>query len=303
MSHLFAEIPREGDEFHVEVEPRNCCDLLVRTGTVDYWIEGKIGAALEDHQNPEKDCFHDSPKGYGREINDSPNKSRYIVLRQAKNFTSGVSPGITSGGVSYAYLSWKNFWPEGEDFSKITSIYSDFLFSVGEIGIEEFRRKFAIMEAEKVSLTCDVAQGALAMQVLGAALDSYDQELGGTKKREITFDKWSESGKSGWSMGYALPVPKGGELLWIRANSTDGERNIVWIGHAGSFDTNSPVDREVWLYGPKNSDNVKIIENKLRERRLDAMTDDCQEDGVLMVIRSAIRTPPVEQGVDLRWFQ
>ncbi len=150
-AHFFREICGiEGRAWQataiIEVQAHPHSDLVIKhkgsSTTSVTVIEFKVGAKLEDYQNPKYKTAFFANDGYGAQIiHDYREFSRkhYVVLSGSVTFKSGERSGL-----SYASRKWENLIGKDESMG---GLWTDLCDSLSELGVDAFRfHKFKDMK-------------------------------------------------------------------------------------------------------------------------------------------------------------
>ena len=128
---------RGESDFAIEIEPKRCSDLLIKNGKILFVVEIKIGATLQNHQNPERKEFWEKSdddrekEGYGFLWLHDPEfreyeKIHFITLERQSSWRH---PNQLHSRLNCFSKEWRNL--KRKDESQIEKAIYDFLGSRG----------------------------------------------------------------------------------------------------------------------------------------------------------------------------
>jgi hypothetical protein len=122
----------------IEVQPRDHSDMSITDEVTSslFVVEFKVGAELEQKQNPGNAKAFFGNGGYGKLILEDSyyrncTQKSYIVLDDSKDFEDGERQGLT-----YKSRTWADLDLEGET---ATGLWADLLDSLGDLGVATFQ--------------------------------------------------------------------------------------------------------------------------------------------------------------------
>lgn len=122
----------------IEVQPHDHSDLAIKDEVAAslFVVEFKVGAELEEKQNPRHDKAFFGNGGYGKLILEERGyrnfaRKSYIVLDDFKGFDDGERQGLT-----FKARTWADLGGDGE---QVGALWADLLDSLGELGVTAFQ--------------------------------------------------------------------------------------------------------------------------------------------------------------------
>ena len=300
LKHFFDKICRiEGDpafdfkNVSIDIEPHHWTDLVIRNqsgGHHVYAVEFKIGAPLDDHQNPDKDAFG-ADNGYGKilSMREAPGvQIRYIVLGHRHSLA------LTKRHKEVRVISKQKQWCQVElGYESNEPITLDLFDSLGAIGIPEFNHR----KTNKMNITESLDGGAAAWELLA----HVHQKLGLLKNRCDFYTYTTSEKPESWEFGFSIrkkPPVQGKSRNHDRLHKLvdTKEDEIAWYGY-----TSDPVKKRglsVWLYCDKKQQADELVQ-LLKKSFPQATTSSDKESGAPYVEVSTKGTPA--KG-DRNWF-
>jgi hypothetical protein len=245
-NHFFTRICRlAGDpqleQWNVDVEPHAWGDLIIRNkpkqGHFVYAVECKIGAFLEDHQNPDEDAFC-KKGGYGRVLAAAEKGAvlRYVVLGYREPLNA-VPTRLSEVGIHVDQRYWSAIV---NDYNP-TGITLDLFDSLGRLDIPEFGYRYT----DNMKIDSKAIESAKSGQIITHASKRLGFLLG-----YLDLDAWYEN-ENQWCFGYVvkkLPPTQGKsenqrKLMKLLKASTDDDE-LAWLG----YEADSAKGRKLSVY-------------------------------------------------------
>src|SRR6185369_656391 len=220
----------------VDVEPHRWSDLLLKWDDVLCAVEIKIGATLEDHQNPGRKSFW-NPGGYGHFLVERCKElhcnGRYVILGWRQEF------GPRKRRHAQALEIEQRSWAALEDGLRWSALSKDLTSLLSRFGIWEFT--FKNMKNKK--LTGKLSDVGDAISILKSVRDS----LGWPASFKVV--AWAEEH---WELGiylssYSRKKPVAGLAQKLKSSNEVPDHNVVaWFGYLAEAGT--PEKRCVFVY-------------------------------------------------------
>ena len=275
----------------IEIEEKLWADLKITNGAFTCVVEFKIGAKLEDHQNPTNPAF-DKLGGYGYELREKK-INRYTVLgaNESLGLGDGVaqsgSPPLTKGEIICRECKW-SVLSDGF-YCTNNRLITDLLDCLGSLGVMVFKHR----KTNNMKIESDLTNAVNAF----AILQSVSEKMGFLGK-SCSIDGFTDQNGIAWfGMGVnKLPAERGNSpnqrSLQDKVQTPDKYNYLGWYGYRSN---NGIVGLCAYFYcSEATSEQIKKeLTNKSFLVKID------EPDGE---IYSVIATAPSYRSTDQDWF-
>ena len=207
-------------------------------------VEAKIGASLDDHQNPSLADFNQLPKGYGHQIKTKLNSVReryYLVLmRDCSNYKMKIQ-----GSLDPMFLGFHE-WNELSGIQKKSNLTIDFLTTLGYLGIPEMN-----LQNLKGNVENDKASTAKMLSILHGLARLFK-----IPTRNSLWD-FRFSKDEGSYVG--INIPRDGIFTVLSKCIGPTKKIIGWFGYENPSGGKGRLS--VWLY-PEDSTKSELKKTK-----------------------------------------
>jgi hypothetical protein len=211
-------------------------------------VEAKINADLQPHQNPTTDAFQAPPNGYGFQITQKYPSERerfYIVL--AKEVVG--TPKGESKCSNPQFIGFRR-WGELEDMTDASALITDFLDSMGLLGIPELQlRSFKRMRLEHTT-----ESAANMFCILEGLANRY--KLAGK-------DRWDVQSKNGEAHFVGIKIREGGLFEELSNCVGSGNGTVGWFGYEAPAEAQPRIS--VWFY-PQDQQSLLATQRFVTDR-------------------------------------
>ncbi|MEO7679002.1 MAG: hypothetical protein ABIV39_19790 [Verrucomicrobiota bacterium] len=243
-------------------------------------IETKIGAMLDDHQNPTLPQFLSAPNGYGLQINrnyKTEGERYYVVLSKdaAINQASRCS--------APKFLGFRQWGGLGK-MANPSELVSDFLDSLGCLGIPELQ----LRSLKSMMNLQDGTASAARIFTLLEGLSKYFQLS--YRKRKEEEEKWDVQINAD-RQHFGINIPSQGRFKQWSQCVGSSAKTIGWFGYESAM--NEKPRLSIWFYPEKGT--LKKVEEFVFSR----LGKKCTlHDDVCYISRS-----PESTVDDVTWFE
>ncbi len=194
-------------------------------------VEAKINAALQPHQNPTMDEFQAAPGGYGFQIKEKyPNERERFYIVLAKDVVA--IPRGTCKSSDPQFMGFRR-WGELEDMKDQSALITDFLDSMGLLGIPELQlRSFKKMKLEQTT-----ESAANMFCILEGLANRY---------KLARKDRWDVQSKAGEGHFVGVKISSGGVFHKLSSCVGPAIQTIGWFGYEAPADAIPRIS--VWFY-------------------------------------------------------